>query len=176
MRYTKPMAETHTLDEIVNRPGVYFNPQTEVLIVVDDSAELDGEIFNMEQFEGADWVAISDETPLDEQRRDELLEEFQTHYHPGDARSLTATGGQLEAVEDQRERVVAERERQHHEQRRDEERDLGARPDRDVDGQVHLVLARDVDGHPVLGDIAHDRDHDRADEELAEADRLGRLG
>jgi hypothetical protein len=96
MRYTKPMAETHTLDEIVNRPGVYFNPQTEVLIVVDDSAELDGEIFNMEQFEGADWVAISDETPLDEQRRDELLEEFQTHYHPGDARSLTATGGELE--------------------------------------------------------------------------------
>ena len=65
------MAETHTLDEIVNRPGVYFNPQTEVLIVVDDSAELDGEIFNMEKFEGAEWVVISDETPLDEQRRDE---------------------------------------------------------------------------------------------------------
>src|SRR5919206_4188130 len=90
------MAETHSLDEIINRPGVYFNPQTEVLIVVDDSVELDGEIFNMEEFEGSDWVAISDETPLDEQRRDELLEEFQTHYHPGDARSVTATGGDLE--------------------------------------------------------------------------------
>ena len=50
------MADSHPLDEIVNRPGVYFNPQTEVLIVVDDSAELDGEIFNMEEFEGADWV------------------------------------------------------------------------------------------------------------------------
>src|SRR5919108_3342971 len=103
MRYTKPMAETHTLDEIVNRPGVYFNPQTEVLIVVDDSAELDGEIFNMEQFEGAEWVAISDETPLDEQRRDELLEGFQTHYHPGDARSLSATGNDLEEEGDDEE-------------------------------------------------------------------------
>src|SRR5947208_15256601 len=92
MRYTTPMAETHTLDEIVNRPGVYFNPQTEVLIVVDDSAELDGEIFNMEKFEGAEWVVISDETTLDEHRRDELLEALHAHSHPGDARSLTATG------------------------------------------------------------------------------------
>src|SRR5439155_23603852 len=74
MRYTAHMAESHSLEEIINRPGVYFNPQTEVLIVVDDSAELDGEIFNMEQFEGAEWVVISDETPLDEHRRDELLE------------------------------------------------------------------------------------------------------
>jgi hypothetical protein len=90
------MADSHSLEEIINRPGVYFNPQTEVLIVVDDSAEIDGEIFNMEQFEGSDWVLISDETPLDEQRRDELLEEFQTHYHPGDARSVSATGSDLE--------------------------------------------------------------------------------
>ena len=55
------MSESHPLEEIINRPGVYFNPQTEVLIVVDDSAELDGEIFNMEEFEGSDWVTISDE-------------------------------------------------------------------------------------------------------------------
>jgi hypothetical protein len=96
MRYTTRMADSHTLDEIINRPGVYFNPQTEVLIVVDDSAELDGEIFNMEEFEGADWVTISDETPLDEHRRDELLQDFQTHYHAGDAGSVTALAGELE--------------------------------------------------------------------------------
>src|SRR5437588_8569700 len=72
------------LDDLVNRPGTYFNPQTEVLIVVDDSPELDAEIFNMEEFEGADWVQISDETPVDERRRDELLEAFQVHYHPGE--------------------------------------------------------------------------------------------
>ena len=71
------------LDELVNRPGTYFNPQTEVLVVVDDSPELDSEIFNMEEFEGADWVLITDETPVDENRRDELLERFQVHYHPG---------------------------------------------------------------------------------------------
>jgi len=83
------MAESHPLEEIVTRPGVYFNPQTEVLIVVDDSAELDGEIFNMEEFEGSDWVQISDEIAVDEERRDELLVAFQTHYHPGSARSIT---------------------------------------------------------------------------------------
>src|SRR3954464_13749385 len=90
------MADGQPLEDIINRPGVYFKPQAEVLIVIDDSAELDGEIFNMEEFEGADWVTISDETPLDEHRRDELLEQFQTHYHPGDARSLSATAEELE--------------------------------------------------------------------------------
>jgi hypothetical protein len=71
------------LDELVNRPGTYFNPQTEVLVVVDDSPELDSEIFNMEEYEGVDWVLVSDEVPVDEHRRDELLERFQVHYHPG---------------------------------------------------------------------------------------------
>ncbi len=73
------------LEELANRPGTYFNPQTEILIVVDDSPELDSEIFNMEEFEGADWVQISDELPVDENRRDELLEAFQVHLHAGSA-------------------------------------------------------------------------------------------
>ena len=30
----RAMAESHPLEEIVTRPGVYFNPQTEVLVVV----------------------------------------------------------------------------------------------------------------------------------------------
>jgi hypothetical protein len=65
------------LDELTIRPGTYFNPQTEVLIVVDDSAGVDHEIFDSEESEGAEWVLISDESPLDEHRRDELLERFQ---------------------------------------------------------------------------------------------------
>jgi hypothetical protein len=73
------------LDDLINRPGTYFNPQTEVLLVVDDSPELDAEIFNFEDLEGADWVLISDEVPVDEHRRDELLEKFQIHYHAGSA-------------------------------------------------------------------------------------------
>src|SRR5947209_7970878 len=73
------------LDELVNRPGTYFNPQTEVLVTVDDSPELDAEIFNMEEYEGADWVLISEETAVDENRRDELLEAFQVHQQPATA-------------------------------------------------------------------------------------------
>jgi hypothetical protein len=73
------------LDDLINRPGTYFNPQTEVLVVVDDSPTIDTEIFNMEEFEGADWVLISDETPIEEHQRDELLERFQIHYHAGGA-------------------------------------------------------------------------------------------
>jgi hypothetical protein len=72
------------LEELVNRPGTYFNPQTEVLVVVDDSPELDAEIFNMEEFEGADWVLISDEVPVEEDRRDELLQAFQTRHAAAD--------------------------------------------------------------------------------------------
>ena len=51
------------LDDLLVRPGTYLNPQTEVLVVVDDSPSIDGEIFNLEEFEGADWVLISDEVP-----------------------------------------------------------------------------------------------------------------
>jgi hypothetical protein len=72
------------LEELVNRPGTYFNPQTEVLLIVDDSPELDAEIFNMEEFEGADWVLISDEVPVDEDRRDEQLQAFQTRHGAAD--------------------------------------------------------------------------------------------
>ena len=77
------------LDELTNRPGTYFNPQTEILIVVDDSPELDGAIFSMEDFEGADWVLISEEVPVDEHRRDELLEAFQIRHQPGGLASMT---------------------------------------------------------------------------------------
>jgi hypothetical protein len=77
------------LDEIIVRPGTYFNPQTEVLVVVDDSASLDNEIFNLEDFEGADWVLISDDLPVDEARRDEMVEGFQARHSGGDGRDVT---------------------------------------------------------------------------------------
>jgi len=68
------------LEDLVIRPGTYFNPQTEVLIVVDDSPDVDTEVFNMEDFEGADWVLISDESPIDEHVRDELMQAFQVRH------------------------------------------------------------------------------------------------
>jgi hypothetical protein len=67
-------------EDIVNRPGTYFNPQTEVLVVIDDSPDVDTEIFNMEDFEGADWVLISDEVPIDPDSRDELMQAFQVRH------------------------------------------------------------------------------------------------
>ncbi len=81
----------YELEELAVQPGTYFNPQTEVVVIVDDSASIDQEIFNMESFEGADWVRIAEETAVDEQQRDELLERFQTHYHPGSGGSVSAT-------------------------------------------------------------------------------------
>jgi hypothetical protein len=86
------------LDELVNRPGTYFNPQTEVLLVVDDSPQIDTEIFNMEDYEGADWVLISDEVPIEEHERDALLERFQIHLHAGAAEDESDEGeDELEA-------------------------------------------------------------------------------
>jgi len=81
----------YEVEELLMQPGTYFNPQTEVLVVVDDSTSLDQEVFNMEDYEGADWVRISDEVPVDEDRRDRALEEFQTHYHPGSGGSVSET-------------------------------------------------------------------------------------
>ena len=88
------------LDDLLIRPGCYLNPQTEVMVVVDDSPSIDGEIFNMEEFEGSDWVTISDEVPLDEGRRDELLQDFQTSYAPGSAASVSETAEELEDAGD----------------------------------------------------------------------------
>jgi hypothetical protein len=76
----------YDLEDVVNRAGTYFNPQTEVLVIVDDSSSIDSQVFNMEEFEGADWVLISDDVPLDESQRDEILENFQSTFHGGDGR------------------------------------------------------------------------------------------
>ena len=77
---------TFELDELVNRPGTYFNPQTDVVIIVDDTVDVDTEIFNMEELEGADWVLIADEAPVDESRRDALIESFQVSQRPASDR------------------------------------------------------------------------------------------
>ncbi|HEV7941200.1 MAG TPA: hypothetical protein VGP17_00215 [Solirubrobacteraceae bacterium] len=73
------------LDDLLIRPGTYFNPQTEILVVVDDSPELDREIFDTKEIEGPEWVLISDETPIDESLRDEVLERFQSAHQSGSA-------------------------------------------------------------------------------------------
>jgi hypothetical protein len=88
----------YEVEELLVQPGTYFNPQTEVVVVVDDSASLDQEVFNMEAYEGADWVRISDDVPIDEDARDEVLEHFQTSHHPGGAVVVSDT--ELEESDD----------------------------------------------------------------------------
>jgi hypothetical protein len=109
-----PDGRRYEIEELLVRPGTYFNPQTEVLVVVDDSSSIDSEIFAMEEFEGADWVLIGDDLPIDEPKRDELLETFQATYHGGDGRQPVALedpeGGAEDAdAEDEPERPQVER-------------------------------------------------------------------
>ena len=71
------------LEDILNRPGTYFNPETEVLLVVDDAPEVDQDIFEEGDGDGGDWVLIGDDVPLDERARDEVIERFEVRHHPG---------------------------------------------------------------------------------------------
>ncbi len=71
------------LDELANRPGTYFNPQTEMLLIVDDGASVDAELLDSEGLEDAEWVLVSDEVPVDDHGRDELLEAFSVRLGAG---------------------------------------------------------------------------------------------
>jgi hypothetical protein len=73
------------IDELVNRPGTYFNPTTEILLVVDDTPHLDTEILAKDSYEADDWILISDEVPIEEHERDALLERFQIGHEAGTA-------------------------------------------------------------------------------------------
>ena len=84
-------SRTVEADEMLLRPGTYFNPQTEIVVIVDDSTSIAQEIFNMEAYEGSDWVRIADDVPVDEDSLDETIEGFQTHYHGGTAGSVSET-------------------------------------------------------------------------------------
>jgi hypothetical protein len=66
------------LEELVTRPGTYFNPQTEIVVVVDDSADVDLELLEDEQDAEAEWILLGDDPAVDEHRRDEVVEAFET--------------------------------------------------------------------------------------------------
>lgn len=74
----------YEVEEMLNQPGTYFNPQSEVVVIVDDSASIDQEVFNnLEGYEGADWVRVSDDVPVDEDSRDRALESFESRTQGG---------------------------------------------------------------------------------------------
>jgi hypothetical protein len=75
----------YEVEEMLNQPGTYFNPQSEVVVIVDDSASIDQEVFNNgEGCAGAEWVRVSDEVPVDEDGRDRVLESFETRSQGGE--------------------------------------------------------------------------------------------
>ena len=63
------------LEELSTRPGTYFNPETEILIVVDDSNHPGAEL--ADDADDAEWILVGDEVPIDEAQRDELLERLE---------------------------------------------------------------------------------------------------
>ncbi len=93
----------YEVEEMLNQPGTYFNPQSEVVVVVDDSASVDQEVFNnLEGYEGAEWVRVSDDVPVDEEGRDSALEAFETRNQGGSiaADELEESDDDLEEAEE----------------------------------------------------------------------------
>ena len=102
------------LEDLLVRPGTYFNPQTEIVVIVDDSVAIDQEVFEGSE---AEWVSISDEIPVEHDALDSAMEEFGTKHHAG-SRTKLAPGALEEDSDD-----VAE-----------EEDDLEPDPDPDEEG------------------------------------------
>lgn len=92
-----PADNLYEVEEMLNQPGTYFNPQSEVVVIVDDSASLDQEAFDdIEGLEGTEWVRVSDDVPVDEDGRDRVLEAFEANAQG----AAPLTGDALEASED----------------------------------------------------------------------------
>ena len=81
-----PAVRRFDLDELATRPGTYFNPETEIVLIVDDSASVDLELLEDADEEAAEWILLSDDPAVDEHRRDELVEAFETRRARSTAR------------------------------------------------------------------------------------------
>ena len=99
------------IDELLLRPGTYFNPDTEVLVVVDDSPDIDQAAFEADAGrEGAEWVLVADDVPIDEAARDELLESFQATYQGGGAAPGLDEEGEPEDLDEEDEELEPDEE------------------------------------------------------------------
>ena len=85
--------ENLDLEELVLRPGTYFNPQTEVVVIVDDSHSIDQEVFNLDDLD-SHWVHVSDDAPVDEHALEQAIEAFHTSYHPVSRDAVKATSAE----------------------------------------------------------------------------------
>ena len=69
-------ARRYELEELSIRPGTYYNPTTEVVLVVDDSNTIETGL--VDEDDDQQWVLLGDEPAVDEHKRDELIEAFET--------------------------------------------------------------------------------------------------
>ena len=88
-----------SLEDLLNRPGTYFNPETEVLLIVDEAPEMDPELFE-DDAEGGDWVLLGDDVPIDERARDEIIERFEVRHHPGPSGAVAAGEDDVEELDE----------------------------------------------------------------------------
>jgi hypothetical protein len=106
--------DLYEVEEMLVQPGTYFNPQTEVVVVVDDSASPDQEVFDdLEGYEGTEWVRVSDEVPVDEDARDRALESFEVRGQGSETLApdaLEASDDDLEEEEPRPEGIPLEEE------------------------------------------------------------------
>ena len=94
-----PALRRFDVDEILTRPGTYFNPETEIVVVIDDSAHVDLELIEDEEDDVAEWILLGDDPAIDEHKRDELVEAFETRR----ARSSTPDDPDAEEEDDEEE-------------------------------------------------------------------------
>ena len=76
-----PALRRFDVDEILTRPGTYFNPETEIVVVIDDSATVDLELIEDEDDDAAEWILLGDDPAIDE-----LIETFETRRARSSAR------------------------------------------------------------------------------------------
>ena len=69
-------ARRYELEELSIRPGTYYNPTTEVVLVVDDSTTIETGL--VDEDDDQQWILLGDEPAVDEHKRDELIEAFET--------------------------------------------------------------------------------------------------
>lgn len=63
-----------TSDDILDLPGTYFNPATEVVVTVDDTNYVDLSEVNLEPYSGKEWILISEDPLNDSTAVEELLQ------------------------------------------------------------------------------------------------------
>ncbi len=63
-----------TSDEVLDMPGTYYNPVTEILVTVDDSNYIDQSLINLDKYTGKQWILVSEDPLNDSSSIEETLQ------------------------------------------------------------------------------------------------------